>query len=120
MTPHNDSPRPRAVARPHPLAAFVLVYIAVALAAGGYFVYRHWFGPSNLGVDPSAEPRLVMPRGELAGAEQDRVRILAQVKPSVVFITTFDVRRDFYSSDVSAVPAGAGSGFVWDKKGHIV
>src|SRR5262249_31485874 len=28
--------------------------------------------------------------------------------------------RDIYSSDLSAVPAGTGSGFVWDKQGHIV
>jgi S1-C subfamily serine protease len=98
----------------------VLIFLAVALAAGGYLVYRHWFASGNPGVDPNAELRPITPRGELPGAEQDRIRILAQVKPSVVFITTFDVRRDYYSSDISAVPAGAGSGFVWDKKGHII
>src|SRR5262249_25061443 len=120
MTPYDDPPRPRPPAWAHPLSAFLLIFIAVAMVVGGYFVYQHWFAPGKTGVDPSAELRPVMPRGELPGAEQDRVRILAQVKPSVVFITTFDLRRDYFSSDISAVPAGAGSGFVWDKKGHIV
>src|SRR5262249_41221576 len=122
MTPYDDPPRPqpRPTPRAHPLSAFLLVFIAVAFAVGGYFVYQHWFAPGKTRVDPSAESRPVTPRGELPGAELDRVRILAQVKPSVVFITTFDLRRDYFSSDISAVPAGAGSGFVWDKKGHIV
>ncbi len=29
-------------------------------------------------------------------------------------------RRDVFTLDVMAVPQGSGSGFIWDKKGHIV
>jgi S1-C subfamily serine protease len=39
---------------------------------------------------------------------------------SVVFITTSTLRRDFWSLNVFEVPQGSGSGFIWDKEGHIV
>lgn len=29
-------------------------------------------------------------------------------------------RRDVFTLDVMAVPQGSGSGFIWDKQGHIV
>jgi len=30
------------------------------------------------------------------------------------------MRRDYWSRNVSEIPRGSGSGFVWDKKGHII
>ena len=39
---------------------------------------------------------------------------------SVVSIQTLALRRNMFSFDVMQIPAGAGSGFVWDRKGHIV
>jgi S1-C subfamily serine protease len=98
----------------------VLIFFAVLLTVGGVFVYRHFFGSGRSGVDPTAEMRPVTPRGELPGAEQDRVQMLARVKPSVVFITIFTEQHSIFSSDATAVQAGEGSGFVWDKQGHIV
>ncbi len=122
MSRYDEFPPPR---RPQPqprvLPAVLLVLLAVAVLAGGVYLARHWLFPSsNPGVDPNAELRPVTPRGDLPGAEQDRIRILKEVRPAVAFITTFDLRRDFFSSDIAAIPAGTGSGFVWDKKGHIV
>jgi S1-C subfamily serine protease len=38
----------------------------------------------------------------------------------VVFITTSSLRRDFWSLNLFEVPRGSGSGFVWDRQGHIV
>jgi S1-C subfamily serine protease len=38
----------------------------------------------------------------------------------VVYITTVEMRRDFFTMNDYAVPRGAGSGFVWDDDGHIV
>lgn len=120
MTPYEDFPPRRPARRPNRLSGFVVLLFAIALGMGGYYLYHHWFASNKTGVDPNAEVRPITPRGELPGAEQDRVEILARVIPSVVYITTFDVRRDIFSSDVSAVPAGKGSGFVWDKQGHVV
>ena len=39
---------------------------------------------------------------------------------SVAFITTSTVRRDYWSSNIQEIPRGTGSGFVWDKNGHII
>lgn len=38
----------------------------------------------------------------------------------MVYINTYVNRIDAYSLNVLEVPAGTGSGFVWDDKGHIV
>ena len=42
------------------------------------------------------------------------------VSPSVVYITTVQHVRDFFSRNVMRVPQGTGSGFIWDEQGHIV
>lgn len=56
----------------------------------------------------------------LSGAEQQLIRLFEDNLPSVVYINTFVERVDFFSRDVLEFPAGTGSGFVWDKDGHIV
>ncbi|CAN0599518.1 unnamed protein product, partial [Laminaria digitata] len=43
-----------------------------------------------------------------------------QSTPGVVYISTFVNQRDAFTMNVLEVPAGTGSGFVWDDKGHIV
>lgn len=37
-----------------------------------------------------------------------------------MYINTFVNQRDAFSMNVLEVPAGTGSGFVWDDKGNIV
>jgi len=48
------------------------------------------------------------------------VGVFEKAAPSVVYIDTFTEQRDVFSPNVQEVPLGAGSGFVWDDKGHIV
>ncbi len=51
----------------------------------------------------------------------DATSIYKQVSPSVVAVANHAlVRRGFFGFQLVEVPQGAGSGFVWDKKGHIV
>lgn len=57
---------------------------------------------------------------DLLEDERNTIGIFEKTAPSVVFITTKVIRRDFFSMDVFEIPQGTGSGFVWDKKGHIV
>lgn len=52
--------------------------------------------------------------------ELRRIAVFERAAPSVVFIDTFVDQRDAFSNNVMEVPLGAGSGFVWDAKGHIV
>jgi len=52
--------------------------------------------------------------------EQRRIRVFERSAPSVVYIDTYAVQRDAFSPNIMEVPLGAGSGFIWDDKGHIV
>ncbi len=66
----------------------------------------------------AAEPRAISPRGPLLADEQHVVKLFEATAPSVAYITTQVVaRRSFF---VAEVAQGAGSGFVWDDKGHVV
>ena len=65
-----------------------------------------------------AEPRAVSPRGPLMPQEQAVVRLFEAAAPSVAYITTRGIaRRGPFHAEVAQ---GAGSGFVWDEKGHVV
>ncbi len=66
-------------------------------------------------------PRSVEPRGPLPEWEQMSIRRFKEASPSVVYITTTEERsRDFFGLDVVEVPAGSGTGFIWDEQGHVV
>ena len=66
------------------------------------------------------EYRPVLARGELAEDESNAITIFEKASPSVVFITTLSEVMNPWHRSVSQVPAGTGSGFFWDSKGHIV
>jgi len=61
-----------------------------------------------------------MPRGDLAADEQTTIAIFEAANPSVVYITTTSRVLDLWTRDISEIPRGTGSGFVWDTRGHIV
>jgi S1-C subfamily serine protease len=67
-----------------------------------------------------APPRAVAPRGPLGADEIANVELFRRASPSVVHITTLETQRDLLSLNVTQVPRGTGTGFVWDDKGHIV
>jgi S1-C subfamily serine protease len=66
------------------------------------------------------QPRPVAPRGPLSADERNTIGVFESVSPSVVYITTVQYVRDFFSRNVMRVPQGTGSGFVWDDQGRIV
>jgi len=68
----------------------------------------------------NARPREITPRGDLSGAETTTIDIFEAASPSVVFITNTRMARDHITRDVLSVPAGSGSGFIWDTLGHVV
>ncbi len=69
---------------------------------------------------PPAEPRPVTARGDLAADETSTIALFEQAAPSVVNIATLQRRIEFWTRRVFDVPAGTGSGFVWDERGHVV
>jgi S1-C subfamily serine protease len=70
--------------------------------------------------DKQAEPRVVNARGDLAEDEKNTITVFEEISPSVVYITSIEVRRSIFSLNVYEIPQGTGSGFVWDKEGRIV
>jgi S1-C subfamily serine protease len=67
-----------------------------------------------------SEQRTVAPRGPLSSEERTTIGIFETASPSVVYITTVQHVRDFWSRNVMRVPQGTGSGFMWDGDGHVV
>ncbi len=68
----------------------------------------------------AAEPRTITSRPALPAAEQQTIDLFKQASPSVVYITSLQRRGNPFTRDVVEVPAGTGSGFIWDTEGHIV
>jgi len=63
-------------------------------------------------------PRAVEPRGQLADFEKATIEIFNRTSPSVVYIFTENAVRGFFGTN--EIRQGAGSGFLWDRNGHIV
>ena len=62
------------------------------------------------------EPRAVTPRGSLTDLEKSTVTLFEATAPSVVYIFT----QGGPSSGGPGDGGGAGSGFIWDRAGHVV
>ncbi len=80
--------------------------------------------PGSAAADRSAEaaarPRPVVDRPDLGPEEKATIRLFRDASPAVVYITTLEMRRDFFTLDLTEIPRGTGSGFVWDQSGHVV
>ncbi len=64
--------------------------------------------------------RETSPGAGLTPQELATIKLFEEAAPSVCFITTSNVRMDYFTRNVTEIPRGTGSGFVWDLKGHIV
>ncbi len=96
----------------------LLISCSVLLAA----VLR--FGDRALsGTQVTASPQTVTPRGDLAEDEKSTIALFEKCSQSVAYISPLVVRRtrrSFFHYDDTLVESGTGSGFVWDKQGHVV
>ncbi len=73
-------------------------------------------------IDQPQEARLreISSRGELTQEERSVTELFKEASPSVVYITSIGLRRDYFSFRAMEIPQGTGSGFIWDDQGHIV
>jgi S1-C subfamily serine protease len=69
---------------------------------------------------PAVEPRPVAPPATMASDEQLTIDLFKKVSPSVVYITTLTQRMNMWTRNVTEIPQGTGSGFLWDDAGHVV
>ncbi len=70
----------------------------------------------------SAAPPPIVPLSPGARTEDERntIAIFKSAAPSTVFVTQTRVVYDLYAGAAEEVPAGSGSGFIWDAQGHVV
>lgn len=97
-----------------------LTMIVVVLSIGTLFGAYIWPELAWRFSKPDADPRLVEPRGDLADDERSTIELFQKAIPSVVYITTLTRRINPWTRNARDIPAGTGSGFVWDGQGHIV
>jgi S1-C subfamily serine protease len=102
---------------PWPVLTMIAALICLLAVALWFGPLARWWRPLN---DPTAVPRAVTPRGDLAADEQATIELYQQASRSVVFITNLAVARDRFSLDLTEIPRGSGTGFIWDEAGHVV
>lgn len=77
-------------------------------------------GDTQAVATPTSYSRAVTPRRELNAEETATISLFEEAAPSVAFINTSTYRQDYWTRDITEIPQGSGSGFVWDKEGHVV
>lgn len=99
---------------------------ALVLCAGGFYPAAisalEWGKPLGSTFDgPEGKPRPITPVAtELSADERATISVFERAAKSVVFIANTAIQRDIWSFNVMEVPQGSGTGFVWNKQGHIV
>jgi S1-C subfamily serine protease len=84
--------------------------------------------PAPVAPPAAADPRDATPPSALPslspGAriedERNTIDVFRDAAPAAVFVTQKQVVVDYWAGRAMEVPAGSGSGFVWDKQGHVV
>ncbi len=120
MPQHGGShPPPSHKAAPVRIMAVLLLLLAAALV----FVVVRKQAPTQLSQPAQTQvnqPRTVVARGDLASDETSTIALFSNASPSVVHVTSLELRRSRRSLNITEIPQGTGSGFIWDKEGHIV
>lgn len=60
------------------------------------------------------------PAPQMLSDERNNIEIFRQAAPSTVYITRISLRTNLLTLDTFRIPSGTGSGFIWDRQGHIV
>jgi S1-C subfamily serine protease len=78
--------------------------------------------PSPSEPTPATSAPAVTPLTAGARIEDERntISVFRAASPSTVYVTQTRVVVDDFGGTLEEVPAGSGSGFVWDKLGHVV
>ena len=91
-----------------------------ALVVAGLFIGERYV---RLFTYSATEPRVTVPRAELSGKELQATELFARTAPSVAYIFTHIPGGEMQGSSQTGTQeeaGGTGSGFVWDKAGHVV
>ncbi|MBK7787183.1 MAG: trypsin-like peptidase domain-containing protein [Saprospiraceae bacterium] len=113
--------------------------LAAGLVAGGYFIRKGLVEnkaeteTTEASADETTTPtsdsytavkdsraQNIAPVTRVFDSEAATIELFEKAVPSVCFITTLNVRQDYWSRNIEEQPSGTGSGFIWDKEGHII
>jgi len=113
------------------LLLYVVALLALGIAFGQWYVSNR-SGRSTFSAAPgvAAEWTAAAKTTELSAPATSRldsltederrgIEVFRAAADSVVNVTSVAVRRDFFF-DVTRIPQGSGSGFFWDRQGHVV
>ncbi len=79
-------------------------------------------GSPAVAVEPASQERAEPPPSgnDLTVEERSNIDVFRRASEAVVAIRAVDIRYNLFSSNPVEIPRGSGSGFVWDRTGHIV
>ncbi len=111
--------------------SIVKIVVTGLLALGAFWAGMSWQN-KVVAVEQPAVNQQIMPASETApqraalpprglnDAEKSTIDLFERATPSVVYITTTNIKRSYYSRNEMEIPRGSGSGFIWDYDGHII
>jgi S1-C subfamily serine protease len=114
-----------------------VLFVALLTAVGGYWAgaHRSAAGPAagplaSPAVQTAAAPAPAQngnrgaippnPQPQLQEQEKATIALFEHASPAVVFITSLAVQQNAFSLNETQIPRGSGSGFIWDREGHVV
>ena len=96
------------------------VHAKLLATAGALVALSACSNASSAAAGVAAAPPPAAAGVTLDAEEQATIALFEAASPSVVFVTTVRLHLDDVSLDPMAMPAGSGTGFVWDRRGHVV
>ncbi len=111
-----------------PSLFLLLLLLPVGLSAGGCkrspsSIAARSASSAPAHTAPKAAPKpapVPLPPGARTEDEKNTIAVFHRAAPSAVFVSQSRTVFDYFHGKALDVPAGSGSGFVWDDKGHIV
>ncbi|MEJ7603518.1 MAG: trypsin-like peptidase domain-containing protein, partial [Kofleriaceae bacterium] len=110
---------------PHPPAresVLTKVLAVLLLLVAGALVFTVYQFRSQPAQYVSYEPRPVAqrPDDKLGADEKQTIEVFDKFSRAVVHITSLETHRSQFSVDVTEIPQGTGTGFVWDEQTGII
>lgn len=99
-----------------------IVYFSILLSFSFACLIVFSLVGSNNQAAHAAAPALVdiSKRQDLTPEEKGTIAIFRHNNPSVVYISTVQRVVNLWTRDIREVPNGTGTGFLWDRYGHII
>ena len=120
LYPVNREPPPPQFRESHMTKVLAVLLLVVAGALVFTVIKTRGLSAGQQSIAYEPRPISQRPDDKLGADEKTTIDVFKQFSRSVVHITSLDSRRDRMTLDVSDIPQGTGTGFVWDANGHVV